>query len=76
MPKAKSLGKLQSNVLSSLVVHKGWQERCGWVYGTPLNTRKILDTLVTRGFVRCEDGFYTPIQDEKGKKITTRVTRG
>jgi hypothetical protein len=73
--KIKPLGKIQSNVLSSLIEYKGWQERCGWIYDTSSNTKKVLNTLVTRGFVRCEDGFYTPIQDEKGNKITTTVTR-
>jgi hypothetical protein len=73
--RTRGLGSLQRNVLSSLIEYKGWQVRCGWVWDTQSNTKKILDSLVTRGFVRCEDGFYTPIQDEKGNEITTTVTR-
>jgi hypothetical protein len=71
----KPLGKIQSKVLASLIRHKGWQERCGWIYNTPSGTKKQLDSLVKRGFVRCEDGFYTPIKDEKGNIITTTVTK-
>jgi hypothetical protein len=72
----KALGKLQSNVLSALIEHKGWQERCGWVYSSTSKTKSVLDSLVKRKFVRCEDGFYTPIQDEKGNKIISTVTKG
>jgi hypothetical protein len=63
-------------VLEALIEYKGWQERCGWVYDTMSGTKATLDSLVKRGFVRCEDGFYTPIKDEQGNKITTTVKKG
>lgn len=73
--KMKKLGKLQSNILAALIEHKGWQERCGWVYTTTSQTKSVLDSLVKRGFVRCEDDFYTPIKDEEGNKVISTVTK-
>jgi hypothetical protein len=71
----KALGKIQSRVLSALIKHKGWQERCRWVYSTTSQTKSVMDSLVKRKFVICEDGFYTPIQDAQGNKIISTVTK-
>lgn len=44
------------------------------MYDTKSGTKSTLDSLVKRGFVRCEDGFYTPIKDELENQILTTVT--
>lgn len=49
-PKARKLGSTQTAVLNALRTHGAWPGR-GWEWGTPRETRRILDTLVTRGVV-------------------------
>lgn len=60
-----NLGKNQRGVLSSIREHGQWHSRgfgCGWVWDTPSNTRKILDTLVKRGLVTLDEkGTYRPV---------------
>lgn len=69
------LGTRQVAVLKALISHKGWQYRCGWMYDTPSGTKKTLDSLVKRGYVKCEDGFYTPIKDENDNPVISTVTK-
>lgn len=61
--KQRALGQKQRSVLLSLIEYKRWSERCGWVWDTPSNTKKIMDSLVARGLVHCEDGRYTPTEE-------------
>lgn len=75
MQNLKKLGSLQTDILKSLILHKGWQERCGWVWKNTGVTKRTLDSLEKIGCVRCEDGFYTPIHDENGNAIETTVTK-
>lgn len=48
----RPLGKNQENLLGSLERHGHWSVAAGWVWDTPSNTRKILETLVKRGMVK------------------------
>jgi len=58
-----NLGVNQRGVLNSLRDHGQWHKRfpgCGWVWDTPSNTKKILDTLVKRGLAQVDEkGTYT-----------------
>lgn len=74
MQKLKKLSELQRDILESLILYKEWQERYGWMWKNIGVTKCTLDSLVKIGYVRCEDGFYTPIRDEKGVSIETTVT--
>ncbi len=57
-----NLGVNQRGVLSSLREHGSWNYNAlnGWLWDTPSNTKKILDTLVKRDLVHEEQGVYTP----------------
>jgi len=66
---SRSLGDKQRGLLKSLVYHKRWfhSYKCGWLWDTPSGTVKILEALVTRGFVKKhEEGshtVYTPTEE-------------
>ena len=47
----RPLGVNQRAVLSALRRHGHWYVGCGWVYSTTSGTRRLLDSLVTRGLV-------------------------
>jgi len=56
----KGLGENQIAMIKALIEHKRWVDfgdlRCSWVFEGPHQTRKILNTLVTRGIVTRTDG--------------------
>lgn len=57
------LGKNQRGLLLNLRDRGSWHTSdngCSWLWDTPSNTKKILDTLVKRGLVHEEHGVYTP----------------
>lgn len=48
----RDLGANQAIVLEALGDHGGvWHVGCGWLFGTPSQTARVLDTLVDRGLV-------------------------
>lgn len=47
----KILGEVQLEVLKGLKRHKGWQPRCGWVWGNTARTLKIMDALLKKDLV-------------------------
>jgi hypothetical protein len=57
---SRPLGARQKGALSALNRFGSWPS--GWVYGTPSQTRTILDSLVKRGLVARsdDDGKYRP----------------
>ena len=59
-----NLGSVQRGLLSSIREHGSWHNNgmgCGWLWDTPSNTKKVLDTLVRRDLVEVdEEGTYTP----------------
>jgi hypothetical protein len=55
------LGRIQKEVFRCLEEHKKWSDRglaSGWVWDTPLRTKRILDSLCKKGLVVCKDGIY------------------
>lgn len=53
----RPLGETQRSILSSLVEHKGWHGwgwGCGWLWDTPSNTTRLLNSLVKRGLAEIE----------------------
>ena len=56
-----NLGPVQQDVLKSLREHGWWSYRCGWLWGTPSYTIRVLKTLVNRGLVEVNEGVYTPV---------------
>lgn len=61
---ARPLGRVQFEVLRALVRHKYWYPHCGWLWGTPSGTQRILDSLVQRGLVVRDGNRYTPKSDK------------
>ncbi len=69
--RAKRLGATQAKVFDALVEHESWSEDCGWIWGTPSSTRRIMDSLVRAGVVKVEESgvgvlarrTYRPILD-------------
>jgi hypothetical protein len=52
----KPLGQTQLAVIDALQRHGGhWRDGCGWQWDTPSGTRKIMEGLLKRGVVTCED---------------------
>ncbi len=46
----RKLGKVQQDVLASLKEHGSWHLHCGWVWDTPSNTLRVMDSLVRAGY--------------------------
>jgi hypothetical protein len=48
----KKLGKVQADVLAALWEHGYWSPdyRCGWLWTTPSETKRIMDSLVNAGY--------------------------
>jgi predicted nucleic acid-binding Zn-ribbon protein len=46
----KKLGKIQQSVYESLKRHGSWSLGCGWIWDTPSNTMRIMDSLVRAGY--------------------------
>lgn len=60
-PDPDNLGCRQRAVLDRLRRSGSWfGDRSGWLYDTPSNTKRILDSLVRRGLVREKSGVYKP----------------
>lgn len=49
----RKLGSVQRDVLSALRTHGSWSPdlTSGWLWDTPSNTRRIMDSLVRAGYV-------------------------
>jgi len=77
MENKQYLGPIQRQVLSSLKQHGYWYPGygCGWTWDTPSNTRKIMESLVKKGYAKTgtltlEDGTkyhgaFFPIKNEE-----------
>lgn len=62
----KRLGKTQKLVLESLKEHGAWgYSGCGWLWDTWGNTKRIMDSLVAKGYATLEAGIYRPCKVEK-----------
>lgn len=65
LPKDPSnLGKVQTGVLQSLRKFGSWTNLgigSGWVWDSPSNTKKVLNSLVKRGLVTVRLGIYQPV---------------
>jgi hypothetical protein len=66
---SRPLGEKQEKVLASLRRHKSWSVKGGWIWDTPSGTKKILDSLVARGFAKIVSGEngedkYLPVDSE------------
>ena len=48
------LGHVQKSVLESLINRKRWYPGCGWVWDNNYGTRKILNSLVKRGYAKID----------------------
>lgn len=76
MKKRKYLGPIQKQVLSSLKQHGYWYSGygCGWLWDTPSNTRRIMESLVKKGYAKVSSitlpdgttyhGAYIPINNK------------
>lgn len=57
------VGTTQLAVLGALIGHESWRGSfSGWIWGTPGETRRIMDTLVKEGLAKVDGGVYTPTQ--------------
>ena len=59
---ARKLGKVQIEVLDSLIEFGIWSRRGlgGWLWDTPGNTDRVLDSLVKRGLAAQNGDSYIP----------------
>ena len=59
----RPLGETQKAVLRALEEHGSWRPggRCGWLWDTDSGTRRLMDSLVKRGFVVVRNGTYWPV---------------
>ena len=59
----RRLGCIQQDVLVSLRSHGSWSRRahCSWVWDTPSNTQRIMDSLVVAGHATLSKGVYRPV---------------
>jgi len=59
---SRPLGHVQIAILASLVEHRIWSRRGlgGWLWDTPGNTERVLDSLVKRGFAAQNGNTYIP----------------
>lgn len=60
----RKLGNIQKTLLIALVEHKQWAPGSGWVWSTPSQTQKVLDSLVSRGLV-----FKTEMEDDERSSL-------
>lgn len=51
----RRLGKNESAVYGKLIEHKYWHAGCGWYWDTGSGTRRLLDSLVRKGFARVDE---------------------
>lgn len=60
----RKLGHVQVSVLESLVEHKIWSRRGlgGWLWDTPSNTERVMDSLVKRGLATMNGNTYLPTE--------------
>lgn len=63
------LGSNQEAMLLALTAHGGfWHVGCGWLYGTPSLTVRVLDSLVGQGLVEAKPfgkyGSFYKVKDE------------
>lgn len=69
----KGVGDTQRKVLKCLIEFGTWCLSCGWKWGTPLQTKQMLDGLVNRGLVIRTEGkqeYFPAVQfDEEGNKV-------
>lgn len=57
----KKLGRTQLDFLKYLVDSpRGWCYNCGWIWGNPSTTRKLLESLFKRGLVFKQEQTHTP----------------
>lgn len=69
----KKLGSVQQDVLTSLRSHGSWSLGCGWVWDTPSNTMRIMDSLVRAGYATTTEGqggrriVYRPVDLDTSK---------
>lgn len=68
------IGTTQLSMLRSLYDHGSWQHGCGWVWDHPSGTRRICDSLVSRGLART-DGRDNPTfrLTDAGKKAALQI---
>jgi hypothetical protein len=53
------LGKIQKQMMDSLVRHGSWKRGCGWYCGTSNSTQRYMDQLVAKGLVEIDSrGAY------------------
>lgn len=63
----KNLGLIQQEVYAALKRHGSWAPGCGWLWDTYSGTRRVLDSLVRRGYATSTKGqggdkiLYRPI---------------
>lgn len=74
----RKLGKVQQEVLASLKRHGSWHHHCGWLWDTPSNTQRLMDSLVRAGYATSNEGqgggwiVYRPIDpatDKPAKRL-------
>jgi len=47
----RRLGKIQAQLLDHLDHRKSWSRKCSWVWSTENGTLRMLERLLTRGYV-------------------------
>lgn len=76
----RRLGKTQQGVLASLKRHGSWSLNCGWLWDTPSNTQRIMDSLVRaeRVTIRSngERDVYYPIDMSTGRPSRVVILSG
>ncbi len=66
----RKLGKVQAEVLESLVRHGSWHIRCGWVWDEPANTQRLMDSLVRAGrAVVAREGGWSVYRPAKPTRV-------
>lgn len=78
----RKLGKNQESILRALVENRRWHAigfGCGWIWSTPRETERLLDTLVKRGLAKrvLENGalVYRPTDEGKTHVEAAKATR-
>jgi len=55
----RKLGEVQKTVLAAISKSKVWHPGCRWVYGTPSETKRVLNSLVRIGLVSQDGSTYS-----------------